>query len=78
VKYLLAEKTATSYHFLIWTDETKKLENGTPDPFFVKEFEWGLTPPEGQTEANYITSIKREIELLVAPAPAPVPLEGFM
>jgi hypothetical protein len=75
--YLTAEKQATQYFFRVQMDE---------NPENVREFAWGLTPPEGQTETVYLANIKREIGLLVAdelsrmnPALAEVatPLAGF-
>lgn len=55
--YLTAEKQATQYFFCVQLDNS---------PENVREFSWGLKPPEGQTDAQYIASIKREIGLLVA------------
>jgi hypothetical protein len=85
MKYLTAEQQAAQYFFRVHMDETKTLEDGTPDPAYVREYAWGLTPPEGQDEAEYLANIKREIGLLVddelsrlnTPAPAPTPLAGF-
>lgn len=85
MKYLIAEKQATQYFFLVHMDETKTLEDGSPDPAYVREYTWGIEPPEGQTEQEYLANIKREIGLLVedelarmtAPVPAPQPLVGF-
>lgn len=65
MKYLTAEKQPTQYYFRVNMDETKKLEDGSPDPIYVREFVWGLKPPEGQTEPQYLDNIKREIGLLV-------------
>jgi len=85
MKYLKAEKQRIQYFFQVHMDETKKLADGTPDPNFVREYIWGIQPLEGQTETDYLASIKREIGLLVAdeltrmetPAPTPTPLAGF-
>jgi hypothetical protein len=87
MKYLTAEKQTTQYYFLVHTDEAKTLEDGTPDPSYVKEYSYGLDY-EGLGYANenaYLDMIKREIGLLVddelsrmnTPAPAPTPLAGF-
>ena len=85
MKYLKAEKQANQYYFQVHMDETKIQEDGTPDPVYVREYVWGIQPPEGQTDAVYLANIKRQIELLVAdelarmetPAPATTPLTGF-
>ena len=85
MKFLKAEKQPTQYYFQVWMDETKKQSDGTPDPAYVREYEWGIQPPEGQTDTVYLASIKREIGLLVAdelvrlstPAPTQTPLAGF-
>lgn len=74
--YLTAEKQATQYFFRVQMDD---------NPENVREFAWGLTPPEGQTDAEYIANIKREIGLLVddelarmtAPSTEATPLVGF-
>lgn len=74
--YLTAEKQPTQYCFLVQMDD---------NPENIREYTWGLTPPVGQTEQQYLDSIKREIGLLVAdelarmnaPQPESVPLEGF-
>lgn len=76
LKYLTAEKQPTQYFFRVQLDE---------NPENVREYAWGLTPPEGQTETQYLDNIKREISLLVtdelsrinAPTPAPTSLPGF-
>lgn len=80
MKYLTAEKQSTQFFFRVHMDITKPQ---TPDN--VREYSWGLTPPTGQTETQYLDNIKREIGLLVAdelnrmntPTPAPTPLAGF-
>jgi len=85
MKFLKAEKQPTQYYFQVWMDETKKQSDGTPGPAYVGEYAWGIQPPEGQTDTDYLASIKREIGLLVAdeltgmatPAPTPAPLAGF-
>lgn len=85
MKYLKAEKQPNQYFFQVHMDETKKLSDGTPDPDYVREYNWTLTPPEGQTATVYLTNIKREIGLLIAdeltrmatPAPVTTPLSGF-
>jgi hypothetical protein len=64
--YLIEEKQATEYYFLVHMDETKKLADGSPDPVYVREYRWGINPPPGQTEAEYLANIKNEISLLVA------------
>lgn len=65
MKYLVAEKQQTQYFFRVHMDESKTLEDTSPDPTYVCKFTWGLTPPEGQTVTEYLENIKREIGLLV-------------
>ena len=85
MKFLIAEKQPSQYYFQVHMDETKTLSDATPDPNFVREYAWGIQPPEGQTKQEYLASIKREIGLLVAdeltrmatPAPTPTPLVEF-
>jgi len=85
MKFLSAEKQPNQYYFQVHMDEAKKLSDGTPDPTYVREYCWGIVPPEGQANTVYLESIKREIGLLVAdelsrmatPAPIPTPLAGF-
>lgn len=85
LKYLKAEKQTSQYFFQVQIDDTKKLTDGTPDPAYVREYSWYVTPPIGQTEADYLTNIKREIGLLVTDELSrilnlktiPTPLTGF-
>lgn len=65
MKYLKAVKETQRYYFLVHIDEKKKLEGGSPDPAFVREYEWSTIPPDGVTEEQYLASVKREMELLV-------------
>lgn len=85
MKYLIAEKQALQYYFKVHMDETK-LVNSMPDPAYIREYSWGINPPIGQLEVDYIASIKREIGLLVASElvritpqtpPPPFQLAGF-
>jgi hypothetical protein len=79
MEYLTAEKQASQFYFKILIDE---VQPETPEN--VREYQWCLTPPDGQTETVYLTNIKNEITLLVedelkrmTPPPAPTPLAGF-
>lgn len=65
MRYLKAVKEAQRYYFLVHIDETKNLKEGSPDPVFVREYEWSTLPPDGVTEEQYLASVKREMELLV-------------
>lgn len=65
MKLITARELPTQYFFQVHTDETKLKLDGTPDPAYVREFTWGKTPPTGVTKAQYLTSIQREIKLLV-------------
>lgn len=64
VKYLKAEKQATQYYFLVLIDDTKMLEDGSPNPVYIREYSWSLYPPEEQTTQEYLDSIKSEIQAL--------------
>ena len=85
MEYLKAEQQQNQYYFQVWMDTTKKLNDGiTPDPNYVREYIWTLTPPQGQTATQYIENIKSEIGLLVqdelnlmSSTPSPTPLAGF-
>lgn len=84
MKYLIAEKQVTQYFFRVHMDETKILDDDSPDPNYIRDFSWCLTPPDDQTETEYLEAIKREIALLVqveldalTSQPAPTPLPGF-
>lgn len=85
MKYLIAEKQQSQYFFRVHMNETKVSQDGSPNPDYVREYSWSLTPPDGQTEVQYLDNIKIEISLLVEyelvqmiPQPeAPTPLEGF-
>ena len=66
MKFLLAEKEQQQYHFIVLMDTSKLLKDGTPDPEYVRVYSWGLESPDGQTEEQYLDSIKREIGLLVS------------
>jgi hypothetical protein len=77
MKYLIAEKQQMQYYFLVQMDD---------NPNNKHEFTWGLTPPQGQTETQYLANIKREIGLLVEDelsrinpqsTPEATPLSGF-
>lgn len=87
IKYLVAEQQATQYFFRVLMDDTKLLADGTPDPSYIREYQWCLQPPQGQDTNTYLANIKNEIQGLVnyelnlmaipqAPQ-APTPLAGF-
>jgi len=65
MKYLKAVKEPHRYYFLVHIDETKNLKDGSPDPVFVREYEWSTLLPDGVAEEQYLASVKREMELLV-------------
>ena len=64
MKLIKARELATEYRFVIHLDETKVNRDGEPDPTYVFECVWGKEPPEGQTKAQYLAMIKREMKLL--------------
>lgn len=66
MKYLSCEKHPAKYVFVVHMDETKLMENGSPDPDFVAGFEWAITVPAGQTETAYLYNINKVIEGIVA------------
>lgn len=85
-QYLKAEQQSTQYYFKVWMDTTKTLKDGvTPDPVYIREYNWTLALPTGQNATQYLANIKSEIALLVQveltkmspPTPAPTPLAGF-
>jgi hypothetical protein len=73
-----AEDRGAVLHYCIHLDETKTLDDGTPDPAYLRTYEWGKTPPlvnvldalgavigqEPQSEADYHAAILREMKLL--------------
>lgn len=64
MKILAAEERATEFFYRIHIDDTKLIQDGTPDPRYVREFNWGKEPPEGQSVDQYLAAIKREMKLL--------------
>ena len=64
MKLLQARKHSDRIELSIHLDVTKTLEDGSPNPEWVRGFTWPADPPEGVSEANYLTSIKREAKLL--------------
>ena len=64
MKLLKARKQLDRIDLSIHLDETKTVEDGSPDPEWVREFTWAADPPAGVSEADYLKSIKREAKLL--------------
>jgi hypothetical protein len=85
MKCLIAAQQGNCYYFRVWLDESKTLNDRvTPNPAYVREYTWALTPPENQDTDEYLSNIKNEITLLVAaelqnmtPPPLPTPLPNF-
>lgn len=81
LKFLTAEQQSNRYYFQVWMDTTKTDSSGAPDPAYVKEFEYILTPPTGLTATQYQANIKTEITTWVNDALAamqtPITLTGF-
>lgn len=45
-------------------DETRRLGDGIPDPEAVREVVFPSEAPEGQTKAQYLAAIRREVKVL--------------
>jgi hypothetical protein len=61
-----AEDRGTVLHYCIHLDETKTLDDGSPDPDWCVEYEWSKEPPEGVSATAHQKSILREMKLLAA------------
>jgi hypothetical protein len=86
-QFLKAEQQTNQYYFQVLLDSSKVQADGTPDPNYVKEYSFLLTPAADQTTAQYLASIKDMIGSLAlyelaqieknAQSSTPTPLEGF-
>lgn len=75
IQILTARETATSYDYTVHLDNSKVLEDGSPDPAFVRAFSWGKSAPlvnvvdalgvvtdtEPMSKADYLAMQEREI-----------------
>ena len=61
-----------SFYLAVWTDTTQTLEDGTPDPAFVRTFEWAPRDPSVySTQAKYVTMMLTEAKALLQAELAP-------
>ncbi len=65
MQMLRARQRPDGYHFRIHLDTTKLID-GNPDPEWVAEYVWGLTPPQGVTVAAYRATVVAEAKALAA------------
>lgn len=59
-----------SIRLVVWLDEARRLEDGTPDPRWVRTYEWSAMTP-AETLAQLKARALRETRLLAAEEVAP-------
>ncbi len=64
MKLLRARRYPDRIELSVHLDEAKTIEDGSPDPEWVRDFEWSAQVPAGVTQTAYVQSIKREAKLL--------------
>jgi hypothetical protein len=65
-KKLLAARfvAGRGYRFRVWLDTTKTAADGGPDPLWVRQWQFGETPPPGILAADYRTMLVNQVKAL--------------
>ena len=61
MKLIKAEKRERGFYFKVLVNQAEPDEANR----VYEEFTWGVRPPDGQTQAQYLASIMREMKLLL-------------